>query len=224
VISSVIAMARRLREGRHEARHHQARPMTTIDSFEDDLTRELPSALRTFTDLEPISEIAAEDLLELSEHTVRIARPPSLPPVALDIVLPTAAAAAPMMRAMDVRLVLAAGAALVLVCALACTAGIVAGRKLPGAARATRAMQAEARQPRTASFMAAREVITFSPPTATAKLEPPPPPAPTPPRPPPPVARTAIVHTPPPPPPPSGRGHLGSDRNPSPTPGTRPRR
>jgi hypothetical protein len=176
-------------------------------AFEDDLTRELPSALRTFTDLVPISVDLAEDILELeehellpiAEHTVRIPRPASMPAFSLDVASP---------RPHDPwsqPLVLLIGGALLVACALAGIVGIVAGRTFsPGDALV-------ARQPRISVALAATELVTVPAPSAPGKsIAPVPRPAPRP------VLRAAVVRPPPPAPPPptpSGRGHMGSDRH-----------
>jgi hypothetical protein len=178
---------------------------TSLDPFEDELTRELPSALRTFTDLAPVTELAAEDILEIEErdlileHTVRIARPASVPAFALDL-----AAGSPT-RPWDNPLAFIICGALLVACLLAGAIGIVAGRTLSAGDPTS------VTTPRVAVVAAARELITMTPPSAPAKVVVPPPPPP-PPRM---IARAAIVHAPAPAPPsptPSGRGHLGSDR------------
>ena len=204
-----------------------------LDPFEDDLTRELPSALRTFTDLAPLTpelsseilEVAAEDILEIveergrllrTEQTIRIPRPASVPAFALDVP-PTRAP-----NAWDNPLAVMIGAALLIACSVAGAIGIFAGRTLAAGDRV-----ADARQPRIAVVAAAREVITIPPLTAPDKEVPllpaPPPPPPRAARP---IARATLVRTPAPSAAPStsGRGHLGSDREPFRDRGTTPRR
>lgn len=183
--------------------------------FEDDLTRELPSSLRTFTDLPPVTsanadaivELADEDVVAIVEHTVVIPRPApaSIPPLTADV------PRAPLPSAWDSPLVLLVGAALLGACGLAGAVGIAAGRTRSAPSSDA---QASERQPRVAVVAAAREVITLAPLTAPEKeIGSEPELTPLPARPLRHAARPAAspAHASAA----SGWGHLGSDRQPS---------
>ena len=189
------------------------------EPFEDEPTRELPSSLRTFTDLAPVSEVDAADILEVEdhiEHTVRIPRSRSLPAFVLD------APAPPPQEPWNPQLPLVIAAALLVACMTAGMVGVVAGRTLSPRAGA----QANVREAREVVMVAACELVTTPPLSAPAKA----------------VAvvaplpraiprgvtvRTLVAARPTPPPPPvsstvpAGFGHLGSDRDPSARPARR---
>ena len=170
----------------------------TPDPFDDDLTRELPSALRTFKDLPALSPVVAEEIVELAdedvvfivEHTAPLPRPASLPAFARDV---RPAVASPW----ESPLVLVLWAALLSACMIAGAVGILLGRSLSATPR-------ESRQPRLAEMGAARELLTLAPLSAPGKVTP------------------AVVVLPPAPrssgktralaPSSARRGHLGSDR------------
>lgn len=177
-------------------------PPPSAGSFEDEPTRELPSSLRTFTNLAQVSEVDAADILEVHEtveHTVRLARPRSVPAFVLD----ARPAAAREPSHLPVGPVVAA--AMLIACLFAGAVGIAAGRTLPpkGSAR-------QARQARAVVIAAANELVTLPPLSAPAKITPPAPRR---------IPRGVVVRTLVAPPPPvsstpSGFGHLGSDRDP----------
>ena len=201
-------------------------PLTLASAFEDDLTRELPSALRTFTDLEPF-EIADEDSVAIENTrthstTSGTGSLPSISPIAIDIgpppaALPTSTEWRRRARALlaDRHVLMAAGGAALLASLLASVMILVVlvaapSRKPPAAAVAT------IRAPRIALVEGAREAVFEPPPMAPAKEEVSEvpevtaPPARV-------VVRRVAPRRPAPPPPPAapgGRGHMGSDRAP----------
>jgi hypothetical protein len=142
-------------------------------TFEDDLTRELPSALRTFTDLEPYrsaTEIADEDILEDDEvlrsgRTLQLppaSRPLSIPAFSHDIAAPPPGASR-MEALLREPLAQVVAAALLLSFVSAGALGIAMGRAASGAAL-------HARMPRSPVVLTAHEVITEPPVTASMKL------------------------------------------------------
>ncbi|HSO34967.1 MAG TPA: hypothetical protein VLT33_20700, partial [Labilithrix sp.] len=137
-------------------------PPPSAGSFEDEPTRELPSSLRTFTDLAPVSEIDAADILEVhetAEHTVRLARPRSLPAFVLDVRPP----AARELSRLPLGLVVAM--AMLVACLFAGAVGIAAGRTLSPKGSARQAPQARA-----VVIAAASELVTLPPLSAPAKI------------------------------------------------------
>lgn len=204
-------------------------PLTLASAFEDDLTRELPSSLRTFTDLEPF-EIEDEDIVAIEntrKHSTTFGTVslPSISPIAIDIgpppaAFPTSTEWRRRARALlaDRHVLMGAGGAALLASLLASVMILVVmlaapSRKPPAAAVAT------IRAPRIALVEGAREAVFEPPPMAPAKAEVPEVPEVTAA----PPARVVVRRVPPrrpaPPPPaaPGGRGHMGSDRAPSST-------
>lgn len=192
-------------------------------TFEDDLTRELPSALRTFTDLKAyrptppssVAELDDEDIVEDDDGDARaffagstlqlppITRPLSIPAFSRDVVSPHDASRATALLREPIALVV--GAAVLFLCLVTTGLGVAVGRASAAPATSRHVSVAGARAPRTAVVLAAHEAITEAPLTAPMKLaaEVPAPVAP--------VARPRPqpqpqpVHGPTPPPPPARR-------------------
>lgn len=173
--------------------------MKAADPFEDELTRELPSALRTFTDLAPFDprvpppstlEVDDADIVEVDEQRLAstlvlppVSRPLSIPALALDVPAPrppyasmmTVERAAAMARD---PLALVVAASLLLACALAGVVGVLVGRTSSAREHADHAEHAEkpstavgarVRTPRVAVVLAAHESITEPPLMAPGK-------------------------------------------------------
>jgi hypothetical protein len=138
------------------------------DAFEDDLTRELPSALRTFTDLEPFEAVADEDILEVESRDLQktlqlppVSRPLSIPAFTRDVVL--------LPRTFSPTETLGLAGAFLLACLVVGAAAFLVGRASSGREHAS--VVVDARVPRTSIVLAAHEQIIEPPLTAPAKLE-----------------------------------------------------
>jgi hypothetical protein len=155
-------------------------------TFEDDLTRELPSAVRTFTDLEPFRpapalappcssvELADEDVLDdldLAGRTLQlppVSRPLSIPAFSHDIVAHHDASAALAFLREHVAVVV--GLALLACSVTTGTLGVAVGRATATSGRTSDVSVVVPRAPRTSVILAAHEAITEPPRTAPAKL------------------------------------------------------
>jgi hypothetical protein len=175
------------------------RTLKAADPFEDELTCELPSSLRTFTDLEPFDprrapppstvEVDDADIVEVDEQRMAstlvlppVSRPLSIPALALDVGAPrrTSASTLTVERAAALArepIALVVAASFLLACALAGVVGVLVGRTSSARARehadrpahASTALGARARTPRIAVVFAAHESITEPPLTAPGK-------------------------------------------------------
>lgn len=173
--------------------------MKAADPFEDELTRELPSSLRTFTDLEPFDprrapppppstlELDDADIVEVDERRLAstlvlppVSKPLSIPALALDVGAPrpTYAWRGSVERASALArdpVALVVAASFLLACALAGVVGVLVGRtssareRADHAAHASPAVEARVRTPRVAVVFAAHESITEPPPMAPGK-------------------------------------------------------
>ncbi|MDB4934692.1 MAG: hypothetical protein JWP87_1664 [Labilithrix sp.] len=148
----------------------------TDDVFEDDLTRELPSALRTFTDLEPfdpravapVAPRAEESSIEVSDEDILIERTVQLPPVSRPISIPAFTRDVPSRSSPWWQETLVIGAAFLVACLVVGTVGVLVGR---ASSSSDRAATAAARIPRTLVVLAAHEQLVLPPATAPMKLE-----------------------------------------------------
>jgi hypothetical protein len=157
----------------------------TGDAFEDDLTRELPSALRTFTDLEPFDPRAAESSMDVADEDILaiesshpLQRTLELPPISRPLSIPAFARDVAPAAARWSQEMLVIGAAFLVACLCVGTIGVLLGRASSSTAHAA---TAGARTARVGVVVAAHEQVIEPPATAPMKLEAPPPSPPSPP-------------------------------------------